>query len=126
MPSLYLSLSFTSSLTLSVSHSHTLSLSLSLTLSVYSILCPFFSGKIRGKKVTPKQSASGFFLLRKKCLPASSILLEICQAMFFCRTSLPLVSTRWVRSAFSSVCPLSSNQRHLNKLRGYQAPIFYS
>ena len=29
----------------------------------------------------------------------------------FCRTGLPLARTRWVRSTFSSHCPLSSNQR---------------
>ena len=29
---------------------------------------------------------------------------------FFCSSSLPLASARWVRSTFSSHCPLSSNQ----------------
>ena len=34
--------------------------------------------------------------------------------LLFC-TSLPLSTTRWVRSSFSSLCPLSSNQcRRLN------------
>ena len=30
----------------------------------------------------------------------------------YCRTRLPLASTRWVQSTFSSLCPLFSNQCH--------------
>ena len=44
------------------------------------------------------------FLL-SKCCPAN-------RSATFCNTGSPLARTRWVRSKFSSCCPLSSNQRH--------------
>ena len=126
VPSLNLSLSFPSSLTLSVSHSHSLSISLSLRL--LNSLPILLRQDPRQESCSQKICIWIFFAQKKNVCQhlRSRVTLKFVKQCFFCRTSLPLASTRWVRSAFSSVCPLSSNQRHLNKLRGYQAPIFYS
>ena len=44
-------------------------------------------------------------------LTSKRLHLEKRQSKFACGTSLPLASTRWVQSTFSSNCPLSSKQR---------------
>ena len=41
-----------------------------------------------------------------------AIVLNYFTCSYFFSTCLPLAGTRWVRSSFSSHCPLSSNQRH--------------
>ena len=49
-----------------------------------------------------------FFLMQRKKLPW----FVRSQNRSFYGTGLPLARTRWVRSTFSSHCPLSSNQRY--------------
>ena len=74
-----------------------------------------FTSAILASDLRPRSSilySRSFSLsVRTKSPPVPSrpsILVKVCSV--FCSTGLPLASTRWVRSRFSSHCPLSSYQ----------------
>ena len=60
------------------------------------------SPKIPGWKISLKTLITLAQTTYHKCID---------HCLLFCSTSLPLASTRWVQSTFSSLCPFSSKQR---------------
>ena len=67
------------------------------------------------KRIFQKYFAVNFFCLApflKKRFVRVRLRIVLKPVVIFCSTSLPLVSTKWFQSTFSSHCLLTSRQRH--------------